>query len=84
MKNILQDKRYVILQALSAVAAVVYLILTNTYQHRLTFLFWVAALLLFAGCGIYCGTKKRWVAVSVNLAAVILVFMSLMFLPYSV
>ena len=57
---------------------------TNTYHNTLIFLSWLSVLGLFLACTIRSAMKKRWMMTSLNLAMVILFFMSLMVLPYRI
>lgn len=84
MKEILRDRTYLWLQGLSIAAALLYLLSTNTYHNTLIFLSWLSVLGLFLACTIRSAIKKRWMMTSLNLAMVILFFMSLMVLPYRI
>ena len=72
MKKLLHDRAYLILQALSVLMLVVYLLYTNGFQSTPVFISWILAV------------KCRWVVTAINLAVGILCFISLMILPYSV
>ena len=82
MKEFFQDKKVLILEGVSVTAALVYFFYTKGYNHTPLFITWVITLIAFLASAIYCGVKRRWIAVSVNLAALILTFMSLMILPH--
>lgn len=82
MKELLHDKRYLILQGLSIVFAVIYLLYTKGYQPTPIWISWILCLLMFFVTMIDSAIKKRWILTSLNLAMVILFFMSLMVLPY--
>ena len=84
MKEILRDRTYLWLQGLSIAAALLYLLSTNTYHNTLIFLSWLSVLGLFLACTIRSAMKKGWMMTSLNLAMVILFFMSLMVLPYRI
>ena len=45
---------------------------------------WLLSMALFVSVILYSAVKKRWVVTAVNLAAGILLFLSLMILPYSI
>ena len=83
MKKLFPDKRYLILQGLSIVLTLIYFFYTNGYQQTPVFISWLAALVLFLATTIYCGLHRRWIVLSFNLAMAILLFLSLMILPYS-
>ena len=79
MKKLLHDRAYLILQALSVLMLVVYLLYTNGFQSAPVFISWILSLILLLAT-----VKRRWVVTAINLAVGILCFISLMILPYSV
>lgn len=83
MKKLFHDKRYLILQGLSIVFTLIYFLYTNGYQQTPVFISWLAALALFLATTVFCGLHRRWIILSFNLAMAILLFFSLMILPYS-
>ena len=84
MKKLLHDRAYLILQALSVLMLVVYLLHTNGFQSTPVFISWILALILLLATVVYSAVKRRWVVTAINLAVGILCFISLMILPYSV
>lgn len=84
MKKLLHDKAYLILQGVSVLLLVIYLLYTNGYQSAPVFVSWILSLILLLATVIYSGIKRRWIVLSINLALGILCFISLMILPYSV
>ncbi len=84
MKKLLHDKVYLILQGVSVLLLVIYLLYTNGYQSAPVFVSWILSLILLLATVIYSGIKRRWIVLSINLALGILCFISLMILPYSV
>ena len=84
MKKLLHDRVYLILQALSVLMLVLYLLYTNGFQSTPVFISWILALILLLATVVYSAVKRRWVVTAVNLAVGILCFISLMILPYSV
>lgn len=83
MKQVIQDKPYLILQGISLLSVCIYLFFTTGYQHQMVFGFWILSMLILLATIIFCVVKKRWILTSVNLALLILCFLSLMILPYS-
>lgn len=84
MKKLLHDKVYLILQGVSVLLLVIYLLYTNGYQSAPVFVSWILSLILLLATVIYSGIKRRWIVLSINLALAILCFISLMILPYSI
>lgn len=84
MKKLLHDKVYLILQGVSVLLLVIYLLYTYGYQSAPVFVSWILSLILLLATVIYSGIKRRWIVLSINLALGILCFISLMILPYSV
>lgn len=84
MKQLFHDKLYLCLQGAAVVLTLVYLLYSRGYQHTPVWASWLAAMALFAGTVLYSAVRKRWIATSINLAAAILLFLSLMILPYSI
>lgn len=84
MKQLFHDKLYLCLQGAAVVLTLVYLLYSRGYQNTPVWVSWLAAMALFGGTVLYSAVKKRWIVTSINLAAAILLFLSLMILPYSV
>ena len=82
MKKLFSDKIYLILQIASV--AGIYLFCTRSYQQTPVWVSWLLSMALFVSVILYSAVKKRWVVTAVNLAAGILLFLSLMILPYSI
>ncbi|MEF2561417.1 MAG: hypothetical protein UI647_01340 [Negativibacillus sp.] len=83
MKKLFSDKIYLILQIASIAVGGIYLC-TRSYQQTPVWVSWLISMALFVSVILYSAVKKRWVVTAVNLAAGILLFLSLMILPYSV
>ena len=84
MKKLFSDKIYLILQIASVAVGGIYLFCTSSYQQTPVWVSWLLSMALFVSIILYSAVKKRWVVTAVNLAAGILLFLSLMILPYSV
>lgn len=55
MKKLLHDRVYLILQALSVLMLVVYLLYTNGFQSTPVFISWILALILLLATVVYSG-----------------------------
>ena len=84
MKKLFSDKIYLILQIASVAVGGIYLFCPRSYQQTPVWVSWLLSMALFVSVILYSAVKKRWVVTAVNLAAGILLFLSLMILPYSI
>ena len=84
LKEILKDKTALILEGISVAAVIVYILFTGSYAKTPVFLSWLFAMAGFLAALIHSAVKKRWILTAVNLAALILVFMSIVIMPYEI
>ena len=82
MKAIFKDKLALALEGISMAAVIVYFLFSGSYARTPLFLSWLFSMAAFLAALIYSAVKKRWVMTAVNLAALILVFMSIVIMPY--